>query len=87
MLGIEGLNDASFEGDTRWARTAKWTGYGPWVVLVIGLLSMIEIAFGAVWISSLKTDLNLYVTLRFASLRLPLLSRDGSRILWLDEVC
>ncbi|KAK7890658.1 hypothetical protein LTR67_007867 [Exophiala xenobiotica] len=58
MLGIEGLNDASFAGDTRWARTAKWTGYGPWVVLVIGILSMIEIAFGAVWISSLKTDLN-----------------------------
>ncbi|KAL6246885.1 hypothetical protein RBB50_006192 [Rhinocladiella similis] len=58
MLGIEGLKDASFQGDLRWARTAKWTGYAPWVVLVIGILSMVEIALGAVWIASLKTDLS-----------------------------
>jgi len=58
MLGIEGLADASFEGDKRWRNASKWTGYAPWFVLAIGILSMIEIALGAVWISSLKTDLN-----------------------------
>lgn len=62
MLGIEGLKDASFKGDTRWARTARWTAHAPWFVLVIGILSMIEIALGAVWIASLTTDLNLYVS-------------------------
>lgn len=59
MLGIEGLNDASFRGDERWRRVARWTGYAPWFVLAIGILSMVEIAVGAVWISTLKTDLNL----------------------------
>ncbi|KIX03077.1 uncharacterized protein Z518_06627 [Rhinocladiella mackenziei CBS 650.93] len=58
MLGIEGLTDASFKGDVRWARTAKWCGYAPIVVSVICVLSMVEIALGAVWIASLKTDLN-----------------------------
>ncbi|KAK4944260.1 hypothetical protein LTR10_016373 [Elasticomyces elasticus] len=58
MLGIEGLKDASFEGDTRWSRTARWTAHAPWFVLVIGILSMIEIALGATWIASLKTNLN-----------------------------
>jgi hypothetical protein len=59
MLGIEGLADASMRGDKRWSQASKWCGYVPWIVLVIALLSMIEIALGAVWISSLKTDLNL----------------------------
>ncbi|KIY03469.1 uncharacterized protein Z520_00160 [Fonsecaea multimorphosa CBS 102226] len=58
MLGIEGLNDASFRGDEHWRRASKWTGYAPWFVLAIGLLSMAEIALGAVWIASLSTDLN-----------------------------
>ncbi|OAL36138.1 hypothetical protein AYO20_04552 [Fonsecaea nubica] len=58
MLGIEGLSDASFRGDERWRKASKWTGYAPWVVLVIGILSMVEIALGAVWIASLTTDLN-----------------------------
>jgi len=58
MLGIEGLADASFKGDERWRRAAKWTGHASWVVLAIGILSMAEIALGAVWIASLKTDLN-----------------------------
>lgn len=62
MLGIEGLSDASFRGDERWYRAAKWTRHAPWIVLVIGLLSMAEIALGAVWIASLTTDLNLYVS-------------------------
>jgi hypothetical protein len=61
MLGIEGLADASFKGDERWRKAAKWTGCAPWLVLAIGILSMVEIALGAVWIASLKTDLNLYV--------------------------
>jgi hypothetical protein len=61
MLGIEGLSDASFKGDERWAKAAKWTGYAPWFVFAIGILSMVEIALGAVWVASLKTDLNLYV--------------------------
>lgn len=60
MLGIEGLEDASFKGDVRWQKAAKWTGYAPWCVFVLAILSMVEIALGAVWIASLKTDLNLY---------------------------
>ncbi len=63
MLGIEGLEDASFQGDVRWRKAAKWTGYAPWFVFAIAILSMVEIALGAVWISSLKTDLNLYVSI------------------------
>lgn len=59
MLGIEGLADASFQGDQRWARAARWTGYAPWLVLVLAILSMIEIALGAVWISSMTRELNL----------------------------
>jgi hypothetical protein len=59
MLGIEGLADASFKGDLRWAKTAKWTSYAPWVVFSLAILSMIEIALGAVWISSMDADLNL----------------------------
>ncbi|EHY61189.1 hypothetical protein HRR83_000948 [Exophiala dermatitidis] len=58
MLGIQGLADASFKGDPRWKRASKWTGYGPWIVLTLAVLSMIEIALGAVWISSMKTELN-----------------------------
>ncbi|OCT49048.1 hypothetical protein CLCR_05149 [Cladophialophora carrionii] len=58
MLGIEGLSDASFRGDERWRNAAKWTGCAPWLVLAIGIYSMVEIALGAVWIASLKTDLN-----------------------------
>jgi len=58
MLGIKGLADASFKGDRRWARTSKWTGYAPWCVVAITILSMIEIAVGATWIASLKTELN-----------------------------
>ncbi|EXJ87829.1 hypothetical protein A1O1_04756 [Capronia coronata CBS 617.96] len=58
MLGIEGLVDASFEGDRRWARAANWTGYAPWLVLMMAILSMIEIALGAVWISSMTRELN-----------------------------
>ncbi|OAP63326.1 hypothetical protein AYL99_02553 [Fonsecaea erecta] len=58
MLGIEGLSDASFRGDERWRKASKWTGHAPWFVLAIGILSMIEIALGAVWIASLTTDLN-----------------------------
>ena len=59
MLGIEGLADASFDGDLRWAKTARWTSFAPWVVLALAILSMAEIALGAVWIASMKTDLNL----------------------------
>lgn len=59
MLGIEGLSDASFKGDLRWAKTAKWTSYAPWVVLSLAILSMVEIALGAIWIASMKTDLSL----------------------------
>jgi hypothetical protein len=70
MLGIKGLADASFRGDERWRRAAKWTGYAPWFVFVIGILSMVEIALGAVWIASLKTDLNLYVSSSNAGLPL-----------------
>ncbi|EXJ56883.1 hypothetical protein A1O7_07227 [Cladophialophora yegresii CBS 114405] len=58
MLGIEGLADASFRGDERWRKAAKWTGFAPWLVLAVGILSMVEIALGAVWIASLKTELN-----------------------------
>ncbi|EXJ82971.1 hypothetical protein A1O3_06788 [Capronia epimyces CBS 606.96] len=58
MLGIEGLADASFQGDRRWKRAAKWTSYAPWLVLVMSVLSMVEIALGAVWISSMKRELN-----------------------------
>jgi hypothetical protein len=59
MLGIEGLSDASFKGDLRWAKAAKWTSYAPWVVLALAILSMVEIALGAIWIASMKTDLSL----------------------------
>jgi len=58
MLGIEGLADASFKGDERWRNAAKWCGYAPWFVLALAILSMTEIALGAVWIASLKSDLN-----------------------------
>ena len=46
MFRIQGLADASFRGDERWRNAAKWTGYAPWFVLAICILSMTELALG-----------------------------------------
>lgn len=59
MFGIEGLKDASMRGDERWYTTNLFTAQAPWLVLVLSILSMAEVALGAVWI--IETSPDLYV--------------------------
>ena len=50
----------SIKGDKRWSGASRVTGYAPFLVFNIFLLSMAQAAVGAAWLSTVKS-LNVYI--------------------------
>ena len=48
------FHDFSWRGDPRWADSHKLIVYAPWVVFVLFILSIAEIAFGSTWLVQLN---------------------------------
>ncbi|KAL8689594.1 MAG: hypothetical protein Q9218_004769 [Villophora microphyllina] len=58
MLDTFAFHNFSWQGDVRWYKASKYTRYAPNVVAVILVLSIVEIAFGSVWIANLGNTLS-----------------------------
>jgi len=62
MVNTLKYHDFSIKGDKRWSDASRVTGYAPFLVFNILLLSMIQAAIGAAWLSAIK-NLNVYIHL------------------------
>ncbi len=58
MVETFSYHNFSWQGDKRWFKASKFTRYAPVVVVVILILSLAEIAFGAVWVANLGNTMS-----------------------------
>lgn len=53
------FHNFSIHGDPRWANASRYTGYAPVIVLSLLVLSIIQIAVGAIWVDELESDMTM----------------------------
>ncbi len=62
MVSTLKYHDFSIKGDKRWSDASRLTGYAPFLVFNILVLSMVQAAVGAAWLSNVK-HLSVYLAL------------------------
>ena len=62
MVNTLKYHDFSIKGDKRWSDASRITGYAPFLVFNILLLSMAQAAVGGAWLASVHT-LGVYIVL------------------------
>ncbi len=55
MVSTLKYHDFSLKGDKRWSEASRVTGYAPFLVFNILILSMVQAGIGAAWLSTVKS--------------------------------